>query len=273
MTYATFILSTGRCGTQWIAQTFSSIYSDLLHVEHEPLHDRYHARNLLGWRDYGNASEKLSKECLEHLDEIEQILQTQSYLECGHPVWSLVPYLAWRFHGRIRMIHLVRHPVPTSCSWLTHQAYVPPLLPYLKEKVFLSPFDEGVRFHDYQEQWDRLHPYEKCLYYWGEVNQFALDQEKSLDVPWFRLYYEDLFHGKGLESLLQFLELPSRETVFNQIDQTVDRFRYLSPVWQDWRMIKNHPQIMGVAHELGYQLEEIEEAILRQRYLMAGQDS
>lgn len=126
----------------------------------------------------------------------------------------------------------------------------------------------GIRFTEYQDMWNKLNPYEKCLFYWAEVNQFGLDLEQQLTIPWLRLKYEDLFHGNGLEHLLDFLNLPKRESLFEQKGQLVDQFRYLSPVWQDWKLIENHPRVMEIARQLGYGLEEIEETILRQRYLM-----
>jgi hypothetical protein len=266
---ATFILSTGRCGTQWIATVLGKIYADCLRVEHEPLHDRYAARQTLRAGALGHPLAALPPAVLQHLDHIENLLETQPYLECGHPNWSTLPYLVDRFPERIRIVHLTRHPVPTCYSWLTHGAFQPPLLPHLPEKILLSPFDEGIRFKHYQDRWDQLLPFEKCLFYWAEVHAFALDLETRLREPWLRLKYEDLFQGQGLQQLLEFLGLPLRESLLPQTTQVVDQYRYLTAVWQDWRVIHQHSSVIPITQTLSYDLTEINEMAFCQRYLGA----
>ena len=178
-----------------------------------------------------------------------------------------MPFFADRFRGRVRIIHLTRHPVPSCYSWLTHGAFQTPLLPHIQPKILLTPFDEGIRFREYQATWDGLSPFEKCLFYWSEVHAFAIDLRSRLDTPWLTLRYEDLFYGDGLARLLEFLDLPRRPSILGQRSEVVDAFRYLSPVWDDWRIIKEHPRAMAIAQELGYDLEEIDEVALRSRYL------
>lgn len=268
MTFAAFILSTGRCGTQWIAASLAAVYPQEMHVEHEPLHDRYNARQILA--DSVSSADKMpssSPEVAAHFTRIARQLATSSSIECGHPCWSAIPLAAGVIPENIRIIHLVRHPVPTAFSWLTHGAYQPPLLPHLAEKTLLSPFDQGTSFAEYQDRWEDLSPFEKCLYYWGEVNSFALCLQEKLNVPWLRLRFEDLFAREGLAILLDFLELPHREAIFEQRNITIDRFRYISGVWDDWRIIEQHPRVLALADQFGYDFEEIAEAELRCRYL------
>ncbi len=267
MNFAAFILSTGRCGTQWIAKTLADAYSDHVAVDHEPLHNQYDARKALASIALASPLSSLSAVVRQHMDSIEGRLETQSYIECGHPNWSTIPYLAERFRGRVRIIHLTRHPVPTCYSWLTHSAFQDPLLPHLLEKTLLSPFDEGTRFQEYRRGWEALSPFEKCLFYWSEVNAFAIDLQSRQDAPWLRLRYEDLFHGEGLGRLLEFLDLPHREGVFSQTGKVVDNYCYSLAAWQDWRIIRNHPRAMSIANELKYTLDEIDEITLYRRYL------
>src|SRR5437016_1292105 len=97
-----------------------------------------------------NLEPALARKLLDHAAEIEQTLAAQTYIECGHPLWSSLPYLLERFAGRVRVVHLVRHPVPTSWSWLTQRAYCSPLAPHLQERILLSPFDQGIQFLSFQ---------------------------------------------------------------------------------------------------------------------------
>ena len=174
--------------------------------------------------------------------------------------------IAARFPGRFRIIHLTRHPVPCSYSWLTHGAFQTPLFPHMPPKILHAPSDEGVLFPEYSQHWETLSPYEKCVYYWCEVNGFALRLESELGVPWLRLRSEDLFKGDGLAAMLAFLDLPA----FGKnpaTDEIVDRFRHLSGVWTEWQAILNHPRALEIAGKLGYGFDGIDESALMRRYL------
>ncbi|HTL97708.1 MAG TPA: hypothetical protein VL181_02785 [Holophagaceae bacterium] len=247
---ATFVLSTGRCGTQWLAWHLSRLMGPDARVEHEPLHLAYQPRRLLGASDPSALGPESAEPVLRHVASIEAQLERGPYVETGHPSWSALPYLAERLRGRLRVVHLPRHPLPTALSWTTHMAYQPPLLPHLQEKVLLSPFDAGVAFPEYQASWGSLTPFEKCLYYWAEVQAFALRQQRALGLPWLRLPYEALFEGGGLDDLHAFLRLP----VLADDDRAerVDAHQHPAPGVPDFSLIARHPRVLEVAAELGY---------------------
>ncbi len=265
MNTATFFISTGRCGTQWIARTLTELFPGALRVEHEPLHNRYQPRTLLA----ADATLE-SPDVQSHLRQIEQTLETCSYVEVGHPNWSAIPHLLDYFQGRVRIVHLTRHPIPTSYSWVTHGAYQPPLLPHLPEKILLSPFDAGVQFPEYQQNWAQLSPFEKSLYYWSEVQALALELQGHTSVPWLQLRFEDLFNGDGFYRLLEFLDLPAPTTAFANTKKIIDQYHYLTTAPQDWRAITNHPHAIQLAQALKYNLEQIDDQALKRRYLAAG---
>ncbi len=270
MHHATFVLSTGRCGTQWLAATLAEAYPDRITVAHEPLHARYHSREALRGAGDARPQAQPPEVVLRHADAIEAGLLTRPYIECGHPCWSTIPWLAERFHGRVRIVHLLRHPVPTSYSWLTHQAYQPPLLPHLAEKVLLSPFDEGVRFGEYRELWPKLTPLEKCLYYWAEVNAFALDLQSRLDLPWLRLRFENLFQAQGLGQLLGFLDLPPSDRMLGRRKDRVDAYQWQVAAPAAGQTLHEHPRVIELAAQFGYALDAVNEAALARRYLIPG---
>lgn len=250
---ATFVLSTGRCGTQWLAHAFAGVYGDCLRVEHEPLHDRYFPRQMLGWGDFACLPAGQAEPILDHVSGIEKSLAVQPYFETGHPCWSSLPCLARRLAGRIRVVHLVRHPVPTAYSWISNGAYMPPILPHIPAKEFLSPFDRGVKFSEYRDHWHSLQPWEKCLYYWAEVNAFGLFQEQRLGVPWLRINYEHLFASGTLARLAGFIGLPHRPALAEAIGQRIDEHRFVTDQRIDPRQIRTHPRVIEVAERLGYE--------------------
>lgn len=266
MNTATFIISTGRCGTQWIADTLEEFYSDQMVVEHEPLHLLYEPRMTLSRKP----GDPLPSVVEAHFERIERVLETHDYLECGHPLWSSAPILAKRFEGRVRFVHLVRHPVPLSFSWLTHAAFREPLLPHIPVKILLSPFDVGTRLSGYQNIWAELSPFEKCLYYWTELNLFAREFCAGAGFPSQLLRYEDLFKRDGLPELLRFLNLPDREAMEPSKREVKDRYRSCLLDLDDWQVIQRHQSTLELALRLGYSMEGLREEAFRRRYLFGG---
>jgi hypothetical protein len=262
MTEALFVLSTGRCGTQWLASVLKEICGESVEIMHEPLGDDYAARRMLAAGNPAKLAPDVAEPILAHLDAIEHTLETRSYIECGHPSWSTMPYLIERFAGRIRVVHLVRHPVPTAWSWVTQTAYCPPMGPHVREKVLLSPFDEGIRLTSLRDRWAGMTPYEKALFYWAEVNTFGLDLGRSATVPWMQVRIEDLVRGDALSRLLAFAGVDVASAPIG----VVDDYRAYSEFWCDSRLIFRHPEVLGVARELGYDPLEFDEPKLRKRY-------
>lgn len=263
---ATFVLSTGRCGTQWLAQALAGADA---RVEHEPLHNGYAPRQMLGANDPAALDSRRARLIVAHADAIERELAVRDYIETGHPCWSSIPWLARRLAGRVRVIHLVRHPVPTACSWVSHGAFVPPLLPTLPAKEFISPFDAGVAFPEYRATWDSLAPFEKCLVYWGEVNALALRLERAGGMTWLRLRYEDMFdaHSDALARLGRFLDRPIEAVARMDRRAQVDRHRFMLAQGPELERIARHPRVAAVAEALGYRVEDFSREELTARFL------
>lgn len=265
MNYATFVLSTGRCGTQWLAATLAAMFGPRAEVVHEPLHDDYLPRQMLGADDPHRLSAELAAPILEHVEHIEKTLETRHYVECGFPSWSSIPYLTRRFAGRVRVIHLTRHPIPTAISWVTQTAFTPPLLPHLPEKVLLSPFDEGITFTDYRERWSSLAPYEKALFYWAEVHALGLRLETVGEMPWLRVSAERLLREAGeLERVIDFIGTGGANPV--NPAEPVDEFRFVTRMWSDPASIAKHPEVVSIAAALGYDALAFDAAQLERRY-------
>jgi hypothetical protein len=142
--------------------------------------------------------------------------------------------------------------VATASSWVARGAFIPPILPHIRERVLISPFDEGVSFAGYRERWSALLPFEKCLLYWAEVNAFALRLEEHFAGPWLRFRYEDLFHADGAVKLLTFLGQPASAGFLAARTEREDRLRFLSESSCDPRLLDRHPKINALASRLGY---------------------
>jgi len=264
---ATFVLSTGRCGTQWLAHALALPGVGAGRVEHEPLGDRYRARLLLGRGGEPAALAPVDCARLEkHFAGIEVTLEHEDYFEAGFPCWSALPYLCRRLAGRIRIVHLTRHPVPVAYSWTAHGAYVPPVLPQVPEKILLHPGDRGVAFPEYAEAWPRLHAFERALYFWAEVHAFALRWQVIADVPWLRVEMKELFTPAGLARLTGFLDLGCGPELLGAAQDVVDEHHFQLGDWCDPHVIERHPRVTEVARALGYDPMAIDVAALKRRY-------
>jgi hypothetical protein len=272
MPHATFVLSTGRCGTQWLAEAFRAGGCGRARVEHEPLHNDYVPRQMLGAADPGALGAR-GQRLLRHAEEIERTLAERDYIETGHPSWSSVPWLARRLAGRVRVIHLVRHPVPTACSWVSHGAFVPPLLPHLRLKELIAPADAGVSFPEYAGRWSGLTPFEKALVYWAEVNAFALRLEALGELPWRRVRYEDLFgdEGQTLAGIMEFSGAGGLEAGALPRSACVDRHRFALAAWPEFARLAEHPDVAQLAARFGYRLEDFPVEQIAARFMLAGQ--
>lgn len=178
--YATFFLSTGRCGTQWCAAALRRSFGDLVLAAHEPLGFAYESRDLMA----GTPIEELETAGLvnQHIAQIEAVLagergcERKDYIETGWPSYGAIPLLAERLEGRIRLVHLTRHPVTTASSLATHGIYDRRRIDILRSAL-RTPFDPNISVNlgVTRAQWEAMPIFEKCLFHWGELNKNALD--------------------------------------------------------------------------------------------------
>ena len=243
---ATFFLSTGRCGTQWLQKTLSTVYRAEARVTHEPVKAPYKARRYL--RAYDKFDELLSsRPVTQHLQGIDETLKTKIYIETGWPSYPVLPFIIDQLEGRVRVVHLVRHPVLTALSLATHKMYNHHL--DWAKGFAINPFDPGVIQKELTAQWHTMNMYEKCLFWWTEINLYALElQEKYPDLEFFFLRYEDLF-GENIEvmsALVAFMGLAYNPAIHLHTSKIVDSYRYKSSA-VDWTLIYSYPKTIALA--------------------------
>lgn len=251
MNEATFVFSTGRCGTQWLAKNLSEQYADLAGVTHEPHKREYLSRRLVGISD---PKQWPSIALIErHIASIEERLEVGHYIECGWPCYGPLPYFVQRLAGRVRVIHLIRHPIPTAISMMTHLYYLD-RRDRLAKKALLTPTDPGVAMPEYCERWPTMSRFEKCLYFWAEISLLGLRLERQLGIPWLRVRSEDMFRGRALKDMLDFLGLPGRDGIDEARRRRIDQFSQGTSInlRSELGKIRDHPRIAAVARELGY---------------------
>jgi hypothetical protein len=258
-------LSTGRCGTQWLAAALGR--RPRLRVEHEPIGPLYAPRR--HFRRYSDAHRVLEEPAVaKHLSMLDR--ETRPYVETGWPLFPALPHLAATLPDRLRVIHLTRHPVPTALSHLAHSSYAgSPRNDAFTRLATLGPEDPRVFQPRYATRWSRLTPYEKCLFWWTEVNLFALEfAERLPQIPLVRLRAEDLLSGdtRALERLVAFIGDSGDPSWLASRDTVVDRWHHHTDQELNPELIRAHPRTLELAAHLGYDPLAFNREALQRRY-------
>jgi hypothetical protein len=259
-------LSTGRCGTQWLASGFEANHPEL-EVEHEPIQALYKPRRY--FRRYDDPEAMLTEpEIRDHLARVSAT--SRPYVETGWPMFAALPLFAKRYPERLRVVHVTRHPVPCAISHLSHQSYAGS---WRRSPITrwgtLGPKDRNVFHPEYANRWDELSPYEKCLFFWTELNLYGLEFPKRLpNVPFLRLKSEDLLAGdrESVEQMLRFLDLPWSDGWLEHAGHSVDKWHFHTDEEVDPGRVLRHPATVQVADEFGYDLTQFNEDALQARY-------
>jgi hypothetical protein len=263
----TFCLSTGRSGTQWLAAALEKFYPDVTSATHEPVGVLYHPRRFLRTRGVMHEMPQIPG-VREHIVRIQKLALEKPYIETGWPCFAAVPFLAQVFGKNLRLIHIVRHPVKAALSMQTH-GYYQGGEDTRSQLAQLTPFDPGILQSNYARSWEKMTPYEKCLFHWTEINLYAEELFRAYpEVPQLRILSEDLFSPEcsGLKKLLEFLSLPLRSEICAFARTRVDRFRMKTSLNVDWEAVFRHPETVALAGRLGYRFDELDTRALRSRY-------
>jgi hypothetical protein len=259
-------LSTGRCGTQWLASGFAVNHPELA-VEHEPIGVSYKPRRY--FRGYDDPGAALAERAVR--DHLARIAATsRPYVETGWPLYAALPLFAARFPNRLRVVHVTRHPVRCALSHLSHQSYAgSPLRSTISRWGMLGPKDRGVFHPEYSKRWTKLSAYEKCLYFWTELNLYGLEFPRRFpSIPFLRLKSENLLAGDrpAIERLLGFLDLPWTDGWLEHVGNSVDRWHFHT----DWEVepaqVFAHQATLEVAAEFAYDFDRLDMDALRARY-------
>src|SRR4051812_6059685 len=262
------VLSTGRCGTQWLTKTLADLYGDSLRVEHEPIGPLYAPRRF--FRDYAEPEGILAvPEVRAHVESI--VASQRTYIETGWPLFAALPLFASMFGRDLRVIHLTRHPVPSALSHLAHSSYADsPRDDAYTRLATLGPSDPGVFQTGYAERWDALTPYEKCLFWVTEVGMFGLEFEQLFpEVPFLRVRSEAMLAGdrETLRRLVEHMSLAWDERWVARTGTRVDRWNHHTDQDVDPLLIERHPAAVETAMRLGYDPTAVDPDVLRDRYV------
>ncbi len=267
-----FFQAIGRSGTQWFARQLQDVYSDLAEVTHEPIEYAWQPKRF--FRRYTPAAlaeMQALPEVSQHLDRIEQVIQSKTYIEIGFPSYAAIPALRQRFGDRLKLVHLIRNPVWNAASQVTHGWYNSSKRPDLAAAILPTPEDHVQQWY-YRDKWAQLTQFEKCLFFWSEFHLHALElHDRFPEMAYHRIRFEEVFGGAApkdaLERLVTFLGLPWRDAMESKLEQKEDKWSRKTSDMGDWHDVYDHPQTMALALQFGYKLELASGRALKTRYM------
>jgi hypothetical protein len=265
----TLFLSTGRCGTQWLARHLSELYPDEADVTHEPLGALY--KPSLYFRSYDEPRRPLELDAVRaHVERIAATLETRSYIETGWPSFAAVPMFIELFGDRTRLVHLVRHPVPTSVSHSVHQLfYGSPRVDDYTRHATLHPALPGAFQRELNGHWTRMSAFERCLFWWTELNLYALElRERFPQVPQLTIRSEEMLSGdpEAIAMLLAHLGLSDTGELAGRTAGVEDRWHHRTDRDLDWSAIRRYPRALALAERFGYDVDAIDDTAIAGRY-------
>jgi hypothetical protein len=227
-------------------------------TEHLPIGPLYSPRRY--FRRYDDPAAIL--EVPEVRRHIAHIASAQGpYVETGWPLLTALPLLAELLEDRLRVVHLTRHPVPSALAHLAEEAYAGSARHDRYTRLAtLGPTDRNVFQPRYAEVWPQLSPYEKCLFWWTEVNLFGLELPGQVtEIPFIRIKAEAMLSGDRdeLRRLLSFLALPWDERWAARADARLDRWQRRPGTVVDPLQVHRHPATVQTASELGYDVAHL----------------
>lgn len=202
----TFILSTGRTGTNFFEDFFNNNFKQLTSY-HEPFPDLFH----LGTKVYRqNFDKRRVVALLKHSRRniINQIHSEKKghYIESNPFLSYLVPYLEEAFNTP-KIIHIVRHPDTYIYSAINKD-------PNNSGNLFMSDQDHRKRVNandvkgdEYCGRWGLMSQFERVCWNWAYTNNYIHEQLKNY-TSYKLIKYEDFFLSPSiaqLEELLDFI--------------------------------------------------------------------
>ncbi len=218
-----FVLSPGRCGTQWLAQILRKQLDGVFRVEHEPIHFGY-----LPTKNSPKFPLRANEEIITaHLESIKTTLKSgMGYAETGFPNWRHLSWLRQQLQTNgitVKVIHITRPIVENAQSLLKLKAFMPPFFPHEITKNFMDPNCPETVLNGIGKIWLELNPLEKCMLYCAEVHaQANIYRNDIKNEHWMAIEFNDLFLPETVERIMQFLGAEFEDALFS--DSIVDCF-------------------------------------------------
>lgn len=250
-------VSTGRCGTTFLEKSFHASFGKQSNwITHEHLKQqvtrvgKYHR-----CYDESLQSEMVNDQIQDLLSKWRSISETGPVVDFGWTMRSLVPYFYRQLGDQLRVLYVHRHPIEVAASFKLIGNYSI----YNSEDWAITPDHPNARYPQFASRWDSMTPFEKCLYYWLEVNASAEELRQIYpDLKLMELKSSDLFRSDSvLDSIVQFTGFDCYEKPIVRSRERNRREIFLlerRPIRQEWMDYQHHPEMIEFAERLGYDM-------------------
>jgi hypothetical protein len=263
--------TTGRCGTTYLESGLRREFAGSRDwITHE-----YLRQNITNVGHYHRCYDAKSIDAMrnEQIDRFLSLCEERATLgavvDTGWTMRSLIPLLAHLFPTRLRVLHIHRHPINVAASFATMGSYTV----NVSKQWALDPFDKQAAFTEFQDRWGTMTPFEKCLYLWLEINHAALEfRDLMPSIPFLNVPSEALFSDPNfLSRVALFCGLKTEaDRPFVKPEVKKNRLMQLSqetrPIREEWEFYRNHPEVLVLAEQMGYDMSMNEARELISRY-------
>lgn len=259
---ATFVLSTGRCGTQSLTKAIAQSLQGRAIVTHEPIRALYKPRLTLT-RFNPSKSPRLAEANLHFRQVVATVNNGTEYVETGWPAFTWFEQFSKELGDRWRYIHLVRNPVHVAASFVTHGYHQKGRTDTFPDFAILQPSDAGVIYPEFASGWRKLSVFDKCLYQWLEINARAAAYAAKGLKPAAVLRFEELFSAMPVrDGLFDVLGWPRPTAPMAHFDAFhFETTLPLKPTSDElWHKVKE------LAATLGYEPGALEESVEKLHY-------
>ncbi|MCH2175602.1 MAG: hypothetical protein MK193_07735 [Lentisphaeria bacterium] len=269
MNKITLCISSGRCGTTFLANSFQeSLSEDQVAIYHESLHPDI-AKPAVFHRSFDDAllNKMYNQPGIKaKIKEWEKKLELIPIVDFGWTMYAAVPLFYKIFQEQFRVLVISRHPFSVAASFANKGSYTL----NKSSNWAITPNHDRVFFPSTRVPWTRLGAFEKGLYRWLEIYKYADECQEKLPADIFlNLKGEDIFqdaqtaineiqHHCGLEN---YQIIPSnRKNENNQADLES------RPLVFNVNNYKNIEGLVSFAKQKGFSMEEDDLRLILNKY-------
>ncbi len=236
-----FIVSTGRTGTKFLATFFNRYCKDTLSL-HEPSPTMFYLgtdfiKGNISFREASNGFDIQRLHICRRLNKNN----IRFYIESNGYLSSLIPVINV-FYNNAKFVYIIRNGKDYVRSYYSKRP---------SNKGYYALSDEspmkGINSNDFLDdrfygQWDNMSRFERVCWIWVKRNQM-IESSLTEDISWIKVRFEDIFSNgcTGLWEIIDFLDLrnqikiDSSETVKILADALNINKKYLLPKnFKDW---------------------------------------
>lgn len=243
-----FVLSTGRCRTNWLTHLISEQKN--VFVEHDPEITFLQEGKLI----YENLSDHEQERYL--LSQLVFTARDQSWLDCAkrdlryietnNRITFAAPFLKLQLHDS-KFLHLTRHPIDFIKSGRNRKWYEG------------GSHDLGRITYKDKTKWDTLNLNQKIGWLWYETNRFIIEHTQDLSPKRYCLISSEDLDEKGVNKAFTFLELDVSKISsgwFKETTNEQENWLALSKeeIYEDLKKSFFYSELHKMAGNFGYKL-------------------